>query len=184
MPETAPPIPKKFLTNHGENTLSKRLDTILPLTRDFDCLVGYFFISGFFRLYPALETVEKIRILIGLKNEQVIHGLIKIANEGPTQSTPSTAEIKATFGSMMRTELVSAGDTLAIEIGVRKFVDLAALREIGSETLPRAEHPRQGLHHDACEPGERRKPRVGDYRLEQSVVQRAGRKSGVQCAAA
>ena len=68
-----PTAPKKFLTNQGDNTLSKRLEKILPMTHDFDCLVGYFFISGFFRLYPALEPVKKIRILIGLKNEQVIH---------------------------------------------------------------------------------------------------------------
>ena len=68
-PVSAPPIaPKKFLTNQGDNTLSKRLEKILPLTHDFDCLVGYFPIGGFFRLYPALEKVKKIRILIGLMN--------------------------------------------------------------------------------------------------------------------
>lgn len=67
MPTPSPVAPKKFLTNQGENTLRKRLERILPLTQDFDCLVGYFFISGFFRLYPALESVKKVRILIGLK---------------------------------------------------------------------------------------------------------------------
>ena len=123
MPDNHPPTPKKFLTNQGENTLSKRLDKILPLTQDFDCLVGYFFISGFFRLYPALEPVKKVRILIGLKNEQVVHGLIQIAKDGSDESTPSTAEIKATFGGMMRKELVQADDTLAIETGVRKFIE-------------------------------------------------------------
>ncbi len=56
--ETIPVIPKKFLTNQGENTLSRRLEKILPLTQDFDCLVGYFFISGFFRLYPSLESIQ------------------------------------------------------------------------------------------------------------------------------
>ncbi len=123
MTDNHPPTPKKFLTNQGENTLSKRLEKILPLTQDFDCLVGYFFISGFFRLYPALETVKKVRILIGLKNEQVIHGLIQIANDRPEDSAPSTAEIKATLGGMMRTEFVQASETLAIETGVRKFIE-------------------------------------------------------------
>ncbi len=103
-----PPTPKKFLTNQGENTLSKRLEKILPLTRDFDCLVGYFYISGFFRLYPALESVENVRILIGLKNEQVVYGLVQIANDDSSESTPSTAEVKATFGGMMRSELIQA----------------------------------------------------------------------------
>jgi hypothetical protein len=77
MPDNHPPTPTKFLTQ-GENTLSKRLEKILPLTQDFDCLVGYFFISGFFRLYPALEPVKKVRILIGLKNEQVVHQVIPV----------------------------------------------------------------------------------------------------------
>jgi hypothetical protein len=121
---TSTPIaPKKFLTNQGENTLSKRLEKILPLTEGFDCLVGYFFISGFFRLYPALEPVSKIRILIGLKNEQVIHGLIRIANDDLEQGAPSTAEIKNTFGGMMRSELIEAQDSLAIETGIRKFIE-------------------------------------------------------------
>lgn len=123
MSDNRPPTPNKFLTNQGENTLRKRLEKILPLTRDFDCLVGYFFISGFFRLYPALESVKKVRVLIGLKNEQVVHGLIQIAKDGSSESTPSTAEVKATIAGMMRKELVQAEDTLAIEMGVRKFIE-------------------------------------------------------------
>jgi hypothetical protein len=117
-----PPTPKKFLTNQGENTLSKRLEKILPLTQGFDCLVGYFFISGFFRLHSSLESVRKVRILIGLKNEQVIHGLIRIAREEAGEDAPSISEIKRTFAGMLRKELVQAEDTLAIETGVRKFI--------------------------------------------------------------
>ena len=38
--QTAAPVtPKKFLTNQGDNTLTKRLEKLLPLTQDFDCLV-------------------------------------------------------------------------------------------------------------------------------------------------
>jgi superfamily II DNA or RNA helicase len=123
MVATPPIAPKKFLTNQGENTLSKRLEKILPLTQDFDCLVGYFFISGFFRLYPALESVKKVRILIGLKNEQVVHGLVQIAKDGETEGTRSVAEIKTVFAGMMRKELVQAEDKEAIETGVRKFIE-------------------------------------------------------------
>lgn len=123
MPTPSPVAPKKFLTNQGENTLSKRLERILPLTQDFDCLVGYFFISGFFRLYPVLESVKKVRILIGLKNEQVVHGLIQIANDDSGESAPSTAEVKRTFAGMLRNELTQAQDLLAIETGIRKFIE-------------------------------------------------------------
>jgi superfamily II DNA or RNA helicase len=122
MSDNHPPTPKKFLTNQGENTLSKRLEKILPLTHDFACLVGYFFISGFFRLYPALEPVKKVRILIGLKNDQAVHGLIQIAKEEGSESTPSTAEAKNTFGGLLRKELVDAQDSLAIETGIQKFI--------------------------------------------------------------
>jgi superfamily II DNA or RNA helicase len=141
MPTSPPVTPKKFLTNQGENTLSKRLETILAFTQDFDCLVGYFFISGFFRLYPSLESVKKIRILIGLKNEQVVQGLIRIANDGPEEGAPSTAESKKIFGGMMRSELIQADDSLAIETGIRKFIDW-----IRSEKLEVKLYREQNIH--------------------------------------
>ena len=47
MPDNQPPTPKIFLTNQGENTLRKRLEQILPLTQNFDRLVGDFFICGY-----------------------------------------------------------------------------------------------------------------------------------------
>jgi hypothetical protein len=126
IPSNQPPIPKKFLTNEGDNTLRKRLEQMLPRTRDFDCLVGYFFISGFYRLYPALESVEKVRILIGLKNEQVIHGLMQIANttgDANLEHGPSTAESKAIFSGMLKKELLTAQDALVTELGINKFIE-------------------------------------------------------------
>lgn len=117
-----PVSPKKFLTNQGENTLRKRLETILPTTRDFACLVGYFFISGFFRLYPVLESVQNIRILIGLKNEQVVQGLLRIAQDSAAEAPLSTSEIRKIFAGMIRQELQDASETLAIETGIRKFI--------------------------------------------------------------
>jgi superfamily II DNA/RNA helicase len=123
MPESQPVEPKKFLTNEGENTLSRRLERILPLTDDFDCLVGYFFISGFFRLYRSLESVKKVRILIGLRNEEVVSGLIEIAKNDGVAPAPSTAEVRRVFAGMLRSELVNAQDSLDIEIGVFKFIE-------------------------------------------------------------
>ncbi len=59
-----------FLTNEPGKTLRDRFGVLLgDDTRLFDCLVGYFFISGFYKLYPALEKVEKIRILVGLRTD-------------------------------------------------------------------------------------------------------------------
>jgi len=172
MPATPPPTPKKFLTNQGENTLSKRLEKILPLMQDFDCLVGYFFISGFFRLYPALESVKKVRILIGLRNEQVVHGLIRISSDGPGEGAPSVAEIKGIFGGMMRKELVQAEDTAAIETGVRKFIEW-----LRSGKLEVKLYREQNIHAKVyiMTPGHplgEREPRLRHHRIEQLFAQR------------
>ena len=57
----------KFFTNEPERDLYSRFSKILKSnTQFFDILVGYFRTSGFFKLYPAMEDVEKIRILVGL----------------------------------------------------------------------------------------------------------------------
>ena len=50
-----------FLTNEPGKSLRDRFSVLLrDGTQFFDCLVGYFFISGFYKLYPALEDVETI----------------------------------------------------------------------------------------------------------------------------
>ena len=65
---TAPSSDLTFITNEAGKTLRDWFETLLTKdTRFFDCLVGYFFISGFCKIYPALENVEKIRILVGLE---------------------------------------------------------------------------------------------------------------------
>ena len=57
----------KFFTNEPERDLYSRFAAILKSnTQFFDVLVGYFRASGFFKMYEALENIEKIRILVGL----------------------------------------------------------------------------------------------------------------------
>ncbi|NLM06843.1 MAG: hypothetical protein GX219_07985, partial [Tissierellia bacterium] len=57
----------KFFTNEPERDLYSRFSAILKSnTQFFDILVGYFRSSGFFKMYEALEDVEKIRVLVGL----------------------------------------------------------------------------------------------------------------------
>ena len=54
-----------FFTNEPERDLYSRLNTILTNnTQFFDVLVGYFRTSGFFKLYPAMSDIEKIRFPI------------------------------------------------------------------------------------------------------------------------
>src|SRR2546425_13268730 len=68
-----------FIMNEPGKSLRDRFGVLLGEdTRFFDCLVGYFFISGFHKLYPALAKTEKIRILIGIKTDQEGNDLIKL----------------------------------------------------------------------------------------------------------
>ena len=62
-----------FITNEPGKSLSDRFGVLLvDDTRFFDCLVGYFFISGFHRLHPALEREidELVYALYGLTPEE------------------------------------------------------------------------------------------------------------------
>lgn len=71
-----------FITNEPGKTLRDRFGVLLGHgTRYFDCLVGYFFISGFYKLYPALEKVEKVRILVGLQTDRAASELFEKAKE-------------------------------------------------------------------------------------------------------
>ena len=61
-----------FITNEAGKNLSDRFRVLIGKdTRLFDCLVGYFFISGFHRLHTALTNTEKIRILVRSEERRV-----------------------------------------------------------------------------------------------------------------
>ncbi|MBI3413729.1 MAG: hypothetical protein HY043_00180 [Verrucomicrobia bacterium] len=71
-----------FITNEQGKHLGDSFGVLLgDDTRLFDCLVGYFFISGFHKLHPALTKTEKTRILIGIKTDGATYELIQTAKE-------------------------------------------------------------------------------------------------------
>jgi hypothetical protein len=72
-----------FFTNEPDSTLLDRFRKTLKDVRYFDVLVGYFRTSGFFNLYQSLETIEKIRILVGLNIDRRAFEIIG-AVEGQT----------------------------------------------------------------------------------------------------
>lgn len=111
-----------FLTNEPGKTLRERFESLLAKdTRFFDCLVGYFFVSGFHRLFPALEETERVRILIGLKTDRTTYQLLEKARG--EQLELSHAEAKEEVQPALLDELDRAEDTASVETGVRKFVE-------------------------------------------------------------
>src|SRR5437773_6691854 len=111
-----------FITNEPGKSLRDRFAVLLNAdTRFFDCLVGYFFISGFYKLYPALEKVEKIRILVGLQTDRTAYELFQQAREQGELTLKSHASAKQQIAKDVLGELEGSDDSPDIETGVRKF---------------------------------------------------------------
>jgi len=91
-------------------------------TRFFDCLVDYFYVSGFFRIYRSLERTEKVRILIGLSTDRTTFNLLQQASQGALDLV-SHAEAREQLPFNILRELEKADDTAELEDGVRKFIE-------------------------------------------------------------
>ena len=102
----------KFFTNEPERDLYSRFSAILKSnTQFFDVLVGYFRTSGFFRLWEAMDGVEKIRILVGLNVDRFTVKLIDRVKD----------EIKYTSVSAKNSQEIVVEE---IEKGKRKQIGL------------------------------------------------------------
>ncbi len=131
-----------FITNEPGKSLRDRFGILLDEdTRYFDCLVAYFFISGFYKLYPALENVEKIRILVGLQTDTAAYELLQRAKEQEQLTLKSHASAKEQVAKDVMGELEKSGDSAEIEAGVHKFVEW-----LRSGKLEIKAHPAENLH--------------------------------------
>lgn len=114
----------KFFTNEPERDLYSRFATIMKSdTQFFDILVGYFRTSGFFRLYPSLDTVDKIRILVGMNVDRFTVRIIDRYKEEVKYQKVSSSEGKTMLSDSVETEFASSSPTEDIEKGVRVFID-------------------------------------------------------------
>ncbi len=113
-----------FLTNENGHDLKSRFETLIKDTRFFDCLVGYFYTSGFFQVYRSLEKTEKVRILIGISTDRSTFDLIDQA-KGPVQHELqfSHAEVKQRLEGEIEKEFEYSEDNQSIEEGVEKFIE-------------------------------------------------------------
>ncbi len=131
-----------FITNEENQTLKERFEVLIKDTSLFDCLVGYFYSSGFHAIYPSLENTEKIRILIGISTSRQTLEMMERANK-PTQQTFdfSHAEAKQEVETLVQKELENSEDNRNIEEGVHKFIEW-----IRSGKLEIRAYPSQNIH--------------------------------------
>ena len=65
----------KFFTNRDGNTLMKEFEGVLehnPHIQNLDAVVGFLRASGYFSLRPFLNSINKVRVLIGINVDKYI----------------------------------------------------------------------------------------------------------------
>lgn len=126
-----------FLTNEPGKSLLDRFQALLgDNTRYLDCLVGYFLISGFHKLYATLEETEKIRILIGLKTDATVFQSLERAKEQQQLLLKSHAQAKEELPAELLEELQHAEDTSDVERGIEKFIQWAVSGKLQVRVYP------------------------------------------------
>ena len=131
-----------FFTNEPGFSLKERFSKLVKGTELFDCLVGYFYSSGFYAVYPSLEDTDRIRILIGISTGSDTFKMIEQGN-APTQQDLrfSHAETKKTVEGLVQREMETSEDTRSVEEGVHKFIEW-----IRSGKLVIKAYPSQNIH--------------------------------------
>ncbi len=162
-----------FITNEAGKSLRDRFGVLLGEdTRFFDCLVGYFFISGFYKLHPALTKTEKVRILIGLKTDSKTYELIQQAKEQQELVLESHAQARERLPKEILTELEKATDSAEVEEGIRRFVEWIKAGKLEVRVYP-AERLHAKLYIMTFHDDDRDKGRVitGSSNLSESGLQ-------------
>lgn len=126
-----------FILNEEGKSLKDRLKTLIhPDTQFFDCLVGYFYLSGFHLLQPTLEKTEKIRILIGLRTSNQVFNLLEEAKGQGSLQFESIAKIKDEVEPYLKGELENTPDDETIENGIKKFIEWCVSGKLEIKVFP------------------------------------------------
>jgi len=129
----------KFFTNREGNTLIKKLEGIFSNTNvhNFDALVGFFRASGYFRIKPLLGKVSKIRILVGIDVDHLIHEAAKRGLEFNFNAEITRDE----FLAELRKDIQGAAYEKSVEEGILEFVE-----DIINNKIEIKAHPSKKLH--------------------------------------
>jgi len=132
-----------FITNEGDVKLYDRFATLIKNTQFFDCLVGYFYSSGFHTMYKSLDNTEKIRILIGISTDKKTYDMIQISKDSIRGKIGlHSKEIKDRYSEKVINEFSKPGnDSKEVEDGIQKFIEW-----INSEKLEIKVYPKRRIH--------------------------------------
>jgi len=126
-----------FITNENGQNLKDRFGTLIRDTRFFDCLVGYFYASGFHALYKSLENTEKVRILIGISTNKKTYDLMQNAKQLTQQPLQfSSAEAKQEIEGLVEREMENSEDNQNTVKGVNKFIEWIRNKKLEIRAYP------------------------------------------------
>lgn len=126
-----------FITNEADLNLRARFEVLIKDTKFFDCLVGYFYTSGFHTIYKSLQSTEKIRILIGISTNKETIDRIKEANQSMQPSLQfSHSETKQVVEGLIEEEMEDSEDSLKVEEGVIKFIEWIQNKKLEIRAYP------------------------------------------------
>ncbi|HJH28112.1 MAG TPA: helicase, partial [Methanosarcinaceae archaeon] len=131
-----------FITNEENNKLVDRFAVLIKHSQFFDCLVGYFYTSGFYSLYESLEETEKIRILIGISTNKDTFDLIQESQKQiQTELKLSHKETKNEYSNKVAEEYENSEDSVEVYEGTKKFIEW-----IKSDKLKIKVYPDENIH--------------------------------------
>ena len=112
-----------FFTNEPGYTLLDRFKKTLKHVQYFDVLVGYFRTSGFHQLCESFESIDKIRILVGLNVDQKTYEIIESIRSRGEFDFESHSRTKRIFSEQTASEMDESEDSYETEIGIKKFLE-------------------------------------------------------------
>ncbi len=130
----------KFFTNQAGNSLLNKFEgvfTYMQSIKFFDALVGYFRASGYFKVRPFLDRIEKIRILVGINVDRLTQeynakGQLFLSNQNKT---------KEQFVDDMLENIQESDYDEATEKGILQFID-----DLIAGKIELRAHPDKKLH--------------------------------------
>ncbi len=128
----------RFFTNEPDRNLYDRFNRVLQSnTKFFDVLVGYFRTSGFHLLYPAMEEIEKVRILVGLNVDRQTIQIVNKSKDTELFMIPMK-KVKEEYCNDIVLEMDNSEDNLETEQGIRKFIEWLQNGKIEIRVYPEA----------------------------------------------
>ena len=131
---------KQFFTNKGGNTLMKEFEGLLEHNssiKRLDSVVGFLRASGYFTLRPFLNSINKVRILIGIDVDKYIANAY---NRGQLFFGAEDG-VKQDYLTQLRQDIESSTYSSHVEEGIFLMVD-----DLISGKLELRAHPSKKIH--------------------------------------